>query len=120
MTSLAKKAIFHLHRYKVERGWPRRETDAANAGLVAETHTKLGEIYALLRTCAEREAWQDRDASVPSAAMLRYERFLGGALEELIEAHSFLYFLEHRTLLPLAVVQDAVRDNAGGMVGVAH
>lgn len=37
--------------------------------------------------------------------MLRYERYVGDSIEEMVEAASFLHFLEHRTILPYEQMQ---------------
>ncbi|WFD01797.1 hypothetical protein MOBT1_000475 [Malassezia obtusa] len=113
VTSLSKKLIFHLHRFSVAAGWPGAAArDAKNARLLGDAHTKLDEIYAILGACADAEQLTSASAR-PSADMLRFERFVGASLEEMIEAATFLYFLEHDALMPLDAVQAPLRTDAG-------
>ncbi|KAI3626957.1 hypothetical protein CBS14141_000958 [Malassezia furfur] len=44
--------------------------------------------------------------------MLRFERFIGASLEEMIEAAIFLYFLQHDALMPLDAIQAPLRSDA--------
>lgn len=102
---LSKKVIFHLHRFNADQGWPHDGT--GNSKLLAEGHEKLDQVYQLLRDCGKAEALVSESSSrAPSPDMLRYEPFIGGSLEELIEAASFIYFLEHRGLIPLTLLQE--------------
>lgn len=128
VTALSKKLIFHLHRFSLASGWPGDASRTQNARLLHEAHAKLDEIYAVLMSCAEAEALVST-TNRPSPTMLRFERFLGGSLEELvglahtshqIEAAAFLYFLEHDTLMPLAHVQAPLRSMAHPFVGAAR
>ena len=112
MTALSKKAIFHLHRFNADYGWP--YNGAGNDRLLADAHTKLDEVYGILRECGTNEGLANKaNAEDASPEMQRFEQFIGGSLEELIEAASFLYFLEHATLMPPAVVQDRLRGDTG-------
>ncbi|KAI3625304.1 hypothetical protein CBS9595_000665 [Malassezia furfur] len=48
--------------------------------------------------------------------MLRFERFIGASLEEMIEAATFLYFLEHDALMPLDAIQAPLRSDAHSLL----
>lgn len=112
MTALSKKVIFHLHRFNADHGWPYNGT--GNDKLLAEAHAKLDQVYGILRECGANEELQSVQGSDDaSPEMQRYEPFIGPSLEELIEAASFLYFLEHASLMPNSVVQDRLRSNTG-------
>lgn len=109
VTSLSKKAIFHMHRFSFDEAWPayeagRLQHTPKNETLLREAHAKLDEIYDALRACAASEGLASVSLQ-PSAAMLRFERCIGASLEELVEAASFLHFLEHNALVPYADVQ---------------
>ncbi|WFC97605.1 hypothetical protein MYAM1_000322 [Malassezia yamatoensis] len=96
VTSLSKKVIFHLHRFSVKEGWsPPNPSDSSNSKLLKEAHDKLEDIYTILRTCAENEQLSSSTMR-PSSNMLRYERFVGASLEEL------LYITPERFLLGLS------------------
>lgn len=126
VTSLSKKLIFHLHRFSVAAGWPVAARDTKNAKLFDDAHAKLQDIYAILRTCAETEQLQS-ETRVSSPTMLRFERFIGASLEEMvrprtltqIEAATFLYFLEHDALMPLDAIQAPLRSDAHSLVGLS-
>ncbi|WFD46739.1 hypothetical protein GLX27_001378 [Malassezia furfur] len=111
VTLLSKKLIFHLHRFSVAAGWPAAARDTKNAKLFDDAHTKLQEVYTILRTCAEAEQLHS-DTRKPSPTMLRFERFIGASLEEMIEAAIFLYFLQHDALMPLDAIQAPLRSDA--------
>lgn len=83
VTALSKKLIFHLHRYSVAHGWPTEPGREANAKLLRDAHTKLEEVYAMLRSCADAEELASTSAQ-PSPNMLRFERFVGASLEEMV------------------------------------
>ncbi|AXA49179.1 translin family protein [Malassezia restricta] len=101
ITALSKKLIFHLHRFSLERG---DAATSSQAALLGEAHTKLQGIYAQLSQLAQEEGLVS-DHDRPSVAMLRYERYVGDSIEEMVEAASFLHFLEHRTILPYEQMQ---------------
>ena len=109
ITALSKKLIFHLHRFSLENGDTATSTQAA---LLGEAHTKLLGIYAQLSQLAQDEGLISDDDR-PSVAMLRYERYVGDSIEEMVEAASFLHFLEHRTILPYEQVQRHFRAPDG-------
>ena len=77
----------------------------ANAKLFAEAHAKLADIYRILAECAEREQLTS-PRGAPCAAMLRLEGFIGQSLEELVEAATFLFYLERGELMPYATLQE--------------
>lgn len=116
-TSLSKKAIFHLHRFDLRDSW-RSPSSGKNVRMLSDAHAKLDEIYTLLCECSKREELMSvpPGSAVPSANMLRFEGFIGGALEELIEAATFLHFLEHHALMPLADVQEKLSAPDGTVV----
>ena len=109
ITALSKKLIFHLHRFSLERG---DAATSSQAALLGEAHTKLQGIYAQLSQLAQEEGLVS-DHDRPSVAMLRYERYVGDSIEEMVEAASFLHFLEHRTILPYEQVQRHFRAPDG-------
>lgn len=123
---LSKKLIFHLHRFSVAAGWPAAARDTKNAKLFDDAHTKLQEVYTILRTCAEAEQLHS-DTRKPSPTMLRFEQFIGASLEEMvrarlltqIEAATFLYFLQHDALMPLDAIQAPLRSDAHPLVRVS-
>lgn len=102
ITALSKKLIFHLHRYS--------NTDAPDA--YASAHPKLQEISHLLHKCGKDEELA-APCGAPHDTMNRFERFVGGSLEEWvrtchscqIEAVSFLHFLEKDALISYEDVQ---------------
>ncbi|PKI85117.1 hypothetical protein MVES1_001289 [Malassezia vespertilionis] len=114
VTGLSKKVIFHLHRFRIADGWP-FAGEEHNAGILQEAHGKLEHIYTILRACALDEGLAG-PSDRPSVLMLRNERNIGGAIEELVEAVSFLYFLEHNALIPHGVVQDPLRSPTGTLL----
>ncbi|WFD27000.1 hypothetical protein MNAN1_001992 [Malassezia nana] len=98
VTALSKKLIFHLHRSS------NAATPDELAPLLAAAHTKLREISQMIIKCGIEEGLAASFGS-PNDTMNRFERFLGGALEEWIEAVSFLHFLEHDALISYEEVQ---------------
>lgn len=109
ITALSKKLIFHLHRYSLE---DRDTATLSHATLLDEAHTKLLDIYAQLSKVAQDEGLVSEDDR-PSVAMIRYERYMGDSIEEMVEAASFLHFLEHRTVLPYEQIQRHFRTPEG-------
>ncbi|WFD22930.1 hypothetical protein MEQU1_001611 [Malassezia equina] len=94
ITALSKKLIFHLHRCS--------NTDALDA--YASAYPKLQEISHLLHKCGKDEELA-APCGAPHDTMNRFERFVGGSLEEWIEAVSFLHFLEKDALISYEDVQ---------------
>ncbi|EPQ25647.1 uncharacterized protein PFL1_06784 [Pseudozyma flocculosa PF-1] len=115
VTSLSKKLIFHLHRYSfpsAPAAANKNDDDdeaaaaartAKNAKLFSQAETKVDEIVTLLKQLAEHEGL-GTDAADDGRGY-RYERNLGGGIEEFIEALSFHHFLRHDTLITLPEVQ---------------
>ena len=118
ITSLSKKVIFHLHRFSMEHAWPTYDENGqltqtpANGRLLVSANAKLHEIYDVIRTCAMKEELAS-ETHKPSASMLRYERCIGMSLEELVEAASFLHFLEHNSLIHHEDIQQHLRTPDG-------
>lgn len=113
VTSLSKKLIFHLHRFSVAAGWPGAAArDAKNARLLGDAHTKLDEIYAILGACADAEQLTSASAR-PSADMLRFERFVGASLEEMVRRHTHADRGGDLPLLSRARCAYATRRRAG-------
>ncbi|TKY86958.1 hypothetical protein EX895_003635 [Sporisorium graminicola] len=112
VTALSKKVIFLLHRFDI--------TDFASAQptvktrkLFSEAETKLQEIISLLRQSALAEGLgsidapdAQLDASTKRLRSHRYERNLGGGLEEFIEAISFYHYLRTTQLITIRQIQD--------------
>ncbi|KAF4605489.1 hypothetical protein EYR40_004273 [Pleurotus pulmonarius] len=99
ITNLSKKTIFLLHRLALES-----LADADNArqtSAAAKGYANLREVqslYAGLRN----ELVGDR--------FWRYHQQVSPGLQEYIEALSFTYFLEHRSLIPFEAVQRSLSD----------
>ncbi|PWN24378.1 Translin, partial [Jaminaea rosea] len=108
ITNLSKKLIFHLHRLPppahLSNPKARVATSAAppphSQRMLNEAAAKQSDIVSLIR----RTAYQE-DLAQGHAASLRYERNLGGGLEEFIEALSFHHYLLHGTLITHEEVQ---------------
>lgn len=121
VTSLSKKVIFHLHRFSMEHAWPTYDENGqltqtpANGRLLVSANAKLHEIYDVIRTCAMKEELAS-ETHKPSASMLRYERCIGMSLEELVEAASFLHFLEHNSLIHHEDIQQHLRTPDGHLI----
>ncbi|WFD30095.1 hypothetical protein MSPP1_001111 [Malassezia sp. CBS 17886] len=117
VTSLAKKIIFHLHRFTAVDAWPCAPDalPARDQKLLADAHAKLADVVGALQTCAQTEGLVSTSPDAPSPANLHFESFLGASLEEMMEAASFLYFLENGTVMPLAHVQDMLRTESGDL-----
>lgn len=75
VTALSKKLIFHLHRSSSVA------TPDELAPLLAAAHTKLREISQIIIKCGMDEGLA-ASCGAPNDTMNRFERFLGGALEE--------------------------------------
>ncbi|WFD33749.1 hypothetical protein MCUN1_000564 [Malassezia cuniculi] len=106
ITIQSKKTIFHLHRFDANLVWP--YDASANEKLVLEAHEQLNKVYALLHKCGEDEGLASDGAASPE--MHRFEKCIGASLEELVEAASFLYFVEHGELMPLEHIQQKLSD----------
>ncbi|CAO1624951.1 unnamed protein product [Parajaminaea phylloscopi] len=113
ITNLSKKLIFHLHRIPP----PAHLASSAKAGgaegssegappsrpkgkLWNDAVQKQEEIVRLIQRVAYEEG-----LSQGKQDSLRYERNLGGGIEEFIEAVSFAHFLEHGQLITHEQVQ---------------
>ena len=101
ITNLSKKTIFLLHRIVSEDS----TDEQSQAHLVAQrgrdTLIAVQRIYAGLRD----ELAGDR--------FWRYQRTVSSGLQEYIEALSFAYYLEHRSLISYDEVQLTLSDEHG-------
>lgn len=95
VTSLSKKAIFHCHRFDTSS-----PSSSKNARLLGEASTKLEEIRAIVKETANAEALGELEGELGSIDRSegegeegkrtgalraeRYERTLGGGLEEYV------------------------------------
>lgn len=115
VTALSKKVIFLLHRFDIS-DFASAEPSAKTRELFSEAETKLDEIVALLRQAAVAEGLgstgapdQELDLSAARLRAQRYERNIGGGLEEFIEAISFYHYLRTAQLITLRQIQDRFR-----------
>lgn len=111
ITSLSKKVIFLLHRFDV-KDFASAEPSGKARELFSEAETKLEEIISLLRQAAVNEGLgsieapgQQLDASIHMLRSHRYERTIGGGLEEFVSSVKRdlrrQQYIDHR--LPAAV-----------------
>lgn len=112
VTALSKKVIFLMHRFDVH-DFASAQPSAKTRKLFTEAEVKLQEIVSLLRQSALAEGLgsidaQDGqlDASTRRLRAHRYERNIGGGLEEFIEAISFYHYLRTTELITLRQIQD--------------
>ncbi|EST06751.1 Translin [Kalmanozyma brasiliensis GHG001] len=115
VTALSKKVIFLLHRFDIT-DFASAEPSAKTRKLFSEAETKLDEIVALLRQAAMAEGLgslcapdQQLNLSAARLRAQRYERNIGGGLEEFIEAISFYHYLRTTQLISLRQIQDRFR-----------
>ncbi|KAJ9476225.1 Translin [Pseudozyma hubeiensis] len=111
VTALSKKVIFLLHRFDVN-DFASAQQSSKTQKLFAEAETKLQEIVSLLRQAALSEGLgsldspvDQVDASTKRLRAQRYERNIGGGLEEFIEAISFYHYLRTTRLITLQQIQ---------------
>ncbi|CBQ71420.1 conserved hypothetical protein [Sporisorium reilianum SRZ2] len=112
VTALSKKVIFLLHRFDVH-DFASAQPSAKTRKLFAEAETKLQKITSLLRQSALAEALgsidapgEQLDGSTKRLRAHRYERNIGGGLEEFIEAISLYHYLRTTQLITLRQIQD--------------
>ncbi|SPO31496.1 uncharacterized protein UTRI_06626 [Ustilago trichophora] len=117
VTSLSKKVIFLLHRFDIH-DFASETPSNKTRKLFSEAETKLEEIVALLRQAAAAEGLgsiqtqqEQLDASTKRLTSQRYERNIGGGLEEFIEAISFYHYLRTTRLISLSQIQDRFRTD---------
>lgn len=143
VTSLSKKVIFLLHRFDIKDFASAHPSDKTRK-LFSEAETKLDEIVGLLRQASATEGLgsietEGLDASTKMLRSQRYERNIGGGLEEFvspffpfsalskhretslkpddlflysvqqIEAISFYHYLRTTQLISLCQIQDRFR-----------
>lgn len=115
VTSLSKKVIFLLHRFDI-KDFASPAPSSKTRSLFSEAESKLEEIVGLLRQAAVTEglgAIETSGQQVPSSVYQlraqRYERNIGGGLEEFIEAISFYHYLRTTQLISLRQIQDRFR-----------
>ncbi|SNX87914.1 uncharacterized protein MEPE_06625 [Melanopsichium pennsylvanicum] len=116
VTSLSKKVIFLLHRFDIH-DFGSADPSGKTRKLFSDAGTKLEEIVSLLRKAAQTEGFVAiqaeaeeeeeavMDASTSKLRSQRYERNIGGGLEEFIEAISFYHYLRTTQLITLAQIQ---------------
>lgn len=113
VTALSKKVIFLLHRFDIS-DFGSVQPSAKTQKLLSDAETKLQEIISLLRQAALTEGLgaldapgqEQLDASTRRLRSQRYERNIGGGLEEFIEAISFYHYLRTTKLITLGQIQD--------------
>ncbi|WWD06845.1 hypothetical protein V865_004941 [Kwoniella europaea PYCC6329] len=107
ITQLSKKLIFHLHRNATSPS-PQQKEKCLREGRAKEREiwVNFGKIKDELKTIGEgrEEALQ---------GYWRWNRQVSPGLEEYIEALSFLYYLENKSLVPLDVVQKTLSSEDG-------
>ncbi|PWY98693.1 Translin [Testicularia cyperi] len=112
VTSLSKKVIFLLHRFDI-RDFGAENPSSKTTKLFQDAESKLDEIVAILRATAMQEGLGptalDGDPRTARHRSDRYERNIGGGLEEFIEAISFYHYLRTRTLISQSQVQARFR-----------
>ncbi|ORY33107.1 Translin [Naematelia encephala] len=102
-TQLSKKLIFHLHRGATLTSLEARSKNLQEArNKVAEIKINFGKIYDEIRGGINVESYW------------RWARQVSPGLEEYIEAISFLYYLEHASLIPLSEIQSELSDPTTG------
>ncbi|CDU24612.1 uncharacterized protein SPSC_04445 [Sporisorium scitamineum] len=112
VTALSKKVIFLLHRFDIN-DFASAQPSAKTRKLFSEAEIKLQEIMSLLRQSALAEGLGSIDApdvqldtSTKRLRAHRYERNIGGGLEEFIEAISFYHYLRTTQLISISQIQD--------------
>ncbi|KAK8843988.1 hypothetical protein IAR55_006781 [Kwoniella newhampshirensis] len=112
ITQLSKKLIFHLHRGATSLGPAKEKTLTEGRKKEREIWVNFGKIRDELRVRgAGMES--DKDEKAGREAFWRWNRQVSPGLEEYIEGLSFLWYLEHGTLIPLEEVQQTLSDEAG-------
>jgi len=101
VTNLSKKVIFLLHRLASEE--LRDETEAVSAA-VKQSHKKLAEIKSL---------FEQMHVELEGENFWRYQKTVSGGVQEYIEALSFSYYLEHKSLLSFQDVQEDMKSSEG-------
>lgn len=117
MTALSKKLIFLLHRFPIPSDFTSGTTtpsaQAIPPKLLRDAREKINEIATLLLRAGVEERLS---ASEVNSNRHRYERNIGGGLEEFIEGVSFFHFLTTRRLITPGEVQAylSVKDSTSG------
>ncbi|WVW79456.1 hypothetical protein I302_101425 [Kwoniella bestiolae CBS 10118] len=106
ITQLSKKLIFHLHRNATSPSSQQKDK-CLREGRAKEREiwVNFGKIKDELKSIGEGDE--------ALKGYWRWNRQVSPGLEEYIEALSFLYYLEHKSLVPLDAVQKTLSDEAG-------
>ncbi|WWC73012.1 uncharacterized protein I206_106977 [Kwoniella pini CBS 10737] len=108
ITQLSKKLIFHLHRNATSLSPSLKEK------CLKEGRGKEREIWKLFNKIRdELDSIGNGGDSEAKEAYWRWNRQVSPGLEEYIEGLSFLYYLEHKSLVPLEEVQRTLSDENG-------
>ncbi|WVF65462.1 hypothetical protein IAT40_000190 [Kwoniella sp. CBS 6097] len=107
ITQLSKKLIFHLHRGATS-------TPSARAKCLKEARGKEREIWSNFgKIKVELNSIADNNGVEAVEGFWKWNRQVSPGLEEYIEGLSFLWYLEHQSLIPLGEVQRTLSDEAG-------
>ncbi|WVR08986.1 hypothetical protein IAU60_006046 [Kwoniella sp. DSM 27419] len=106
ITQLSKKLIFHLHRGATS-------SDSVRQKCLKDARSKEREIWVNFGKIRDELTSAGRDDREATEAFWKWNRQVSPGLEEYIEGLSFLWYLEHRSLIPLAEVQSTLSDEAG-------
>ncbi|WWC91103.1 uncharacterized protein L201_006044 [Kwoniella dendrophila CBS 6074] len=108
ITQLSKKLIFHLHRNATSLSTNLKEK------CLKEGRLKEREIWINFKKIKdELNTIGSGTSEEAKQGFWRWNRQVSPGLEEYIEALSFLYYLENKSLIPLKVVQKSLSDEDG-------
>nr|XP_031858905.1 uncharacterized protein CI109_005725 [Kwoniella shandongensis]KAA5525977.1 hypothetical protein CI109_005725 [Kwoniella shandongensis] len=116
ITQLSKKLIFHLHRGATSLGPAKEKTLQEGRKKEREIWVNFGKVRDELRVGrvgAGAGDGDEKDERAGREAFWRWNRQVSPGLEEYIEGLSFLWYLEHGTLIPLEEVQRTLSDESG-------
>lgn len=119
ITALSKKLIFLLHRFPIP-DFSSSSQFKIPQRLLSDAHAKISEIACLILRAGIEENLSAAAAvdgqEDPKTNRYRYERNIGGGLEEFIEGVSFFHFLTTRRLISPDEVQAflSVKDDKTG------
>nr|XP_018259266.1 uncharacterized protein I303_08194 [Kwoniella dejecticola CBS 10117]OBR81424.1 hypothetical protein I303_08194 [Kwoniella dejecticola CBS 10117] len=107
ITQLSKKLIFHLHRNATSLSPQLKEK------CLREGRSKEREIWTLFKKIRDELDSIGNGGDEAKEGYWRWNRQVSPGLEEYIEGLSFLYYLEHQSLIPLSEVQKTLSDEEG-------
>ncbi|CAO1634787.1 unnamed protein product [Sympodiomycopsis kandeliae] len=99
VTSLSKKLIFLLHRFPIPNN---TDTSEIPARLLKDAQTKIDEIVVLLL----KAGIEENLSRSHNSNQYRYEKNIGGGLEEFIEGVSFFHFLTKKELISIEQIEE--------------